>query len=216
MSLPLLYSFRRCPYAMRARLGLYYSQTCVELREIILKDKPQHMLSISPKATVPVLQLASTEVIDESFDIAVWALSNHDPLNLLRGQTEKTALIEQNDTTFKHYLDRYKYADRFPEQPIEFYRDEAMSFIQTLNELLREQAYLGGDSVSLEDIAIVPFVRQFAHVDIDWFKGAGCDSVLAWMTGMLESPAFIFVMKKYPLWKADTIGEYFDPSKAQT
>src|SRR5690554_5339291 len=163
---PILYSFRRCPYAMRARLGILFAGLQVELREIVLRNKPAQMLAISPKGTVPVLQLPDGQVIDESLDIMRCALQLQDPQQLLDESTltQGYALIEQNDRQFKHWLDRYKYADRYPEMTQLEYRLQGEVFLQQLEQLLN-QSFLLGDKISLADIGIMPFIRQFAHVD---------------------------------------------------
>src|SRR5699024_7715245 len=154
-SLPLLYSFRRCPYAMRARLGILFAGQAVALREIVLRNKPAHMLEISPKGTVPVLQLANGEVIEESREILAWALTQQDPQGLLNiDLAQVAALIDENDGEFKHWLDRYKYADRHPEQSQLEYRQQGEAFLQTLEALLAKNDYLLGANISKADIAI--------------------------------------------------------------
>ena len=136
--LPILYSFRRCPYAIRARLAIYVSNTKVELREVKLADKPKELISCSPKGTVPVLQLTDGTIIDESKDIMLWALNKNDPNNWLVSRKvekqETNRLIDINDNEFKQYLDHYKYADRFPEQTIEYYRQQGEVFLQLLEK----------------------------------------------------------------------------------
>ncbi|GAF52365.1 glutathione S-transferase [Psychrobacter sp. JCM 18900] len=170
-SLPRLYSFRRCPYAMRARLGLIFAELPVELREITLKNKPDQMLAISPKGTVPVLQLSDGSVIEESAEIMMWALEKNDPQGLLNEKisSEANALIAQNDNEFKQWLDRYKYADRHPEMTQTEYRQKGEVFLQDLEALLTKNTYLLGNNVTVADIGIMPFVRQFAHVDRNVF-----------------------------------------------
>ena len=160
-SLSCLYSFRRCPYAMRARLGLLFAELPVELREITLKNKPAHMLAISPKGTVPVLQLADGVVIEESREIMEWALEQQVPQELMNPKTlhQGNTLIEQNDQEFKYWLDRYKYADRHLEMTQTEYRQKGEAFLQILEELLTKNTYLLGDSVTIADIGIMPFVR---------------------------------------------------------
>jgi len=205
MTLPILYSFRRCPYAMRARLGIYLSGTQVSLREIILKHKPQPMLDASPKATVPVLILKDRQVIDESLDIMVWALMRNDPDNLLlkdepRKQELAKALIDTNDNEFKPWLDKYKYADRHPEQREENYREQGEQFIGQLENLLAKHEQLLGLKPCIADFAIFPFVRQFAHVNKDWFSAAPYPNVQRWLSNHLASTTFTHIMKKYPTW----------------
>lgn len=202
VTLPCLYSFRRCPYAIRARLGILFATQIVELREIILRDKPAHMLEISPKGTVPVLQLASGQVIEESREIVEWALGQQDSQGLLEVDLiHANALIDQNDTEFKHWLDRYKYADRYPENSQLEYRQHGEAFLQVLEGLLSQNNYLLGNSISLADIAIMPFVRQFAHVDRNAFYGLPYPQVQHWLRGWLEHPVFLKVMAKYPPWQ---------------
>ncbi|WP_299004560.1 glutathione S-transferase [uncultured Shewanella sp.] len=204
MPLPILYSFRRCPYAMRARLGILLSHQSVLLKEIILKNKPESMLKASPKGTVPVLILPNNQVIDESLDIMMWALEQSDPNHVLpinQQQTQLTlALIKQNDTTFKSWLDKYKYADRYPEYSAIHYRKQAEAFILTLENKLKTNKQLLSDTPSLVDYAIYPFVRQFAHVDIDWFNQAPYPKTRQWLYNHIESELFLSIMKKYPLW----------------
>lgn len=196
MSEALLYSFRRCPYAMRARLALRYSGVPVEIIEVSLKAKPAQMLALSPKGTVPVLSLDG-RVIEESLEIMQWALAQHDPDDwLLHGDPAVLALIAENDQVFKHHLNRYKYAERYPEQPMEHYRAEGEVFLQKLEDLLAEREYLLAERMSLADAAVVPFVRQFAHVDREWFAGAPYRRLQAWLQRILESPLFMAVMAK--------------------
>jgi len=191
-----LYSFRRCPYAMRARMALRYSGVPVEIVEVSLKAKPAEMLAISPKGTVPVLD-ANGRVIDESLEIMRWALAQHDPQGWLLGGDPRIAeLIEANDQAFKVHLNRYKYAERYPEQPMEVYRAEGALFLQRLEELLADRDYLLTDHLSLADVALLPFVRQFAHVDREWFAQTPYLRLLAWLQRLLESELFTAIMKK--------------------
>ncbi|KJZ51244.1 glutathione S-transferase [Pseudomonas sp. MAFF 311095] len=196
MSEVLLYSFRRCPYAMRARLALRYSGVPVRIVEVSLKAKPAEMLALSPKGTVPVLSVDG-EVIDESLAIMQWALAQHDPDNwLLGGDPAVLALVAENDQGFKYHLDRYKYAERYPEQPMDHYRAEGEVFLQKLEGLLTGRAYLLADHPSLADMALAPFVRQFAHVDRDWFAAAPYPRLQQWLERFLQSPLFVGVMAK--------------------
>ena len=196
MNETLLYSFRRCPYAMRARLALRYSGVCVRIIEVSLKAKPAEMLALSPKGTVPVLSV-NGEVIDESLAIMQWALAQHDPDNWrLQGDPSVLALIDENDQGFKYHLDRYKYAERYPEHPMEHYRAEGEVFLQKLERLLEDRAYLLAHHPSLADMALAPFVRQFAHVDRDWFARAPYPRLQRWLEAFLQSPLFIGVMAK--------------------
>lgn len=191
-----LYSFRRCPYAMRARMALRYSGAPVEIVEVSLKAKPAEMLAISPKGTVPVLD-AGGQVIDESLEIMRWALAQNDPDDwLLGGDSRIAELIEANDQVFKVHLNRYKYAERYPEQSMEVYRAEGALFLQKLDELLEGRDYLLAGHPSLADIALLPFVRQFAHVDRDWFAATPYERLQAWLQRFLESDLFTAIMKK--------------------
>lgn len=196
MNAALLYSFRRCPYAMRARLALRYSGVPVRIIEVSLKAKPAEMLALSPKGTVPVLSVEG-RVIEQSLEIMQWALAQHDPDDwLLQGDPAVLALIAENDQVFKHHLNRYKYAERYPEHPMEHYRAEGEVFLQKLEGLLAEREYLLAEHLSLADAALAPFVRQFAHVDREWFAGTPYQRLQIWLQRFLESPLFIAVMTK--------------------
>jgi glutathione S-transferase len=191
-----LYSFRRCPYAMRARMALRYSGVAVQIIEVSLKAKPAEMLALSPKGTVPVLSVDG-RVIDESLAIMGWALAQNDPEGwLLEDDGATHALIEENDQGFKYQLDRYKYAERYPEQPMEHYRAEGEVFLSKLEGLLAQREYLLAGHLSLADVALAPFVRQFAHVDREWFGRAPYPRLQAWLQRFLESPLFIAIMAK--------------------
>lgn len=199
--LPILYSYRRCPYAMRARMALKYAGVAVDIREISLKDKPQSMLKVSPKATVPVLVLPNGSVLEESLDIMHWALQWQDTEGWLKADFALTAqLIAQNDGSFKQALDHYKYAIRFPEQPAETYRTQGETFLQKLESLLGQSIFLLNDQIRLADIAIFPFVRQFAGVDAAWFETAPYPKLKAWLKGLVESELFLSVMEKQPTY----------------
>lgn len=207
VSLPRLYSFRRCPYAMRARFGLLFAELQVELREVVLKNKPAQMLAISPKGTVPVLELAedgSSErlVIEESREILEWALRQNDPQGLMNSDlVNANTLIDQNDNEFKHWLDRYKYADRHPELTQSEYRQRGEVFLQVLEQLLVKNEYLLGNNISIADIGIMPFVRQFAHVDQEVFYRLPYPHLQQWLRGWLEHPAFQQLMIKFQPWQ---------------
>ena len=200
MGLPILYSYRRCPYAIRARMALRYANIVVETREIHLRDKPQHMLACSPKGTVPVLVLESGEVIDESLEIMQWALSQHDPAGWQEDEEASLALIQQNDGPFKAALDRYKYAIRFPEQPAEAYRAQGEAFLALLEQRLTLQDFLLGSEIRLADVAIFPFIRQFSMVDVDWFASVPYPAVRAWLNQWLSREVFTGVMQKQTVW----------------
>jgi glutathione S-transferase len=200
VSSAVLYSFRRCPYAMRARMALRYSAVPMQVIEVSLKAKPAEMLALSPKGTVPVLSVDG-RVIDESLAIMHWALAQHDPEDWLlkddpAAQSLIATLIEENDLGFKYHLNRYKYAERYPEQPMEHYRAEGEVFLRKLDELLAQRDYLLADHLSLADVALAPFVRQFAHVDRQWFAATPYRRLQAWLGGFLESQLFSAVMAK--------------------
>ena len=205
MQRPILYSYRRCPYAMRARMALRYANIDVEIREIALREKPAHMLAVSPKGTVPVLVLASGEVLEQSLDIMDWALARSDEdawiVQDQKGQKLTADLIATNDGAFKKALDKYKYAIRFPEHPAEVYRAQGEAFLKRLESLLQENTYLLRSTISKADIAIFPFVRQFSMVDETWFETANYPALKAWLNVLLHSQFFIDVMQKHPVWK---------------
>ncbi|MDN3223095.1 glutathione S-transferase [Pseudomonas nunensis] len=195
-----LYSFRRCPYAMRARMALRYSGVEVQIVEVSLKAKPAEMLALSSKGTVPVLEVEG-RVIDESLAIMRWALAQHDPEDWLlqddpAAQQRIAELIEENDQVFKVHLNRYKYAERYPEQPMEHYRAEGEVFLRKLDELLEGRDYLLAGHLSLADVALMPFVRQFAHVDREWFGQTSYARLQVWLQRLLESDLFTSIMKK--------------------
>lgn len=201
--LPCLYSFRRCPYAMRARLAILFADLAVELREVVLKNKPAPMLAISPKGTVPVLQLPDGKVIEESLDIMLWALDQQDQEGLLEPMVlqQAHALIKQNDEEFKRWLDRYKYFERHVEMPQIEYRKRGEEFLQLLENLLAENKYLLAEKPTLADIAIMPFVRQFAHVDREVFYSLPYPNLQRWLQGWLEHPVFLQAMVKFAPWQ---------------
>lgn len=206
MTYPILYSFRRCPYAIRARLALRRADIHVELREIELKNKPPSMLTASPKGTVPVLITQEQQVIDESLDIMRWALSQNDPDNWLENSTsvQTTKLIEQIDQEFKPWLDKYKYADRHTEHDAKYYRDQCLPFLRQLNESLAANNFLMADKMTLADAAIFPFIRQFAAVDQTWFTNSPHRHLQAWLDKHLASELFKSVMHKYQPWRAES------------
>ena len=202
-SYPRLYSFRRCPYAMRARLGLLFAGLQVELREITLKNKPPQMLVISPKGTVPVLQLLNGTVIEESREIMTWALEQQDAQGLLAAQTlpQANALIDKNDNEFKYWLDRYKYADRHLDMSQAEYRQRGEAFLQMLEALLIKNPYLLGERITIADIGIMPFVRQFAHVNRKVFYDLPYPNLQRWLQDWLNHPLFLQAMTKFAPWQ---------------
>lgn len=214
--LPLLYSFRRCPYAIRARLAIHYAQCRVVLREVLLRSKPPELVRASAKGTVPVLLLPDRRVIDESLDIMRWALDQHDPDHWLRQDPAQTeALIATNDGPFKQALDRYKYADRFPQRAPADYRADCEVFLCALEHRLARRAFLVSDTLSLADAAILPFIRQFAGVDPHWFAQAPYPQLRRWLNEFLGAPLFTQVMDKYPVWQAGHQPIFFPPDSAQ-
>jgi len=209
MNLPILYSFRRCPYAMRARMALAYSAVRVVLREIKLNDMPQELLGISPKATVPVLHLADGTILEQSLDIMHWALSISDPQHWLVDDTRSAELIRQNDEVFKALLDAYKYADRFPLLSQLEHRNNAEFFLHLLENKLVDHPYLLGDRLTITDVAIMPFIRQFAGVEPQWFEQCQYTGVRRWLKHQIESPLFKSVMTKYAFWHPGEKTVYF-------
>ncbi|VWX60566.1 glutathione S-transferase [Sphingorhabdus sp. 109] len=200
--LPVLYSFRRCPYAMRARMALLVSETPVRLREVVLRDKPEEMIAASPKATVPVLVLPDGQVIDESLAIMRWALDRNDPQDWLQGTAAGTELIAEADGPFKHHLDRYKYPTRYENvDPLE-HRAGGLIFLEKLDGLIQPSGQLMGAKPTLADHAIFPFVRQFANNDRSWFDALPLPALQKWLGNHLASPLFATTMQKYPQWKS--------------
>jgi glutathione S-transferase len=198
--LPVLYSFRRCPYAMRARMAINQSNKTVELREVVLRDKPSHMINLSPKATVPVLWLENGDVIDESLEVMAWAANYADvasfPLEMFDSD-----LISQNDTAFKTHLDKYKYSNRYPNSNALEHREAALDILREIEASLKNN-WLGGRLPSFTDIAILPFIRQFRGVDAQWFDNLkDIPKVILWTHRFLDWEGFKSVMIKYPQWK---------------
>lgn len=217
-STPILYSFRRCPYAMRARLAIAYSQVAVELREVKLADKPQALLDASPKGTVPVL-VAPSMLLEESLDIMLWALKQRDTRNWWKrqkpaAQQEIMALIKHNDEQFKYWLDRYKYADRHPEHEQEYYRQQAEGTLAELDIRLGLNGNLVSSQLTLADVAILPFIRQFASVDEQWFAQAPYPALRQWLENHCESAWFNSVMQKYEPWQSSNKKKLIFPSEA--
>jgi glutathione S-transferase len=207
MTSPILYSFRRCPYAMRARLAISSAGLTCRLREVVLRDKPDEMLDASPKGTVPVLVLGDATVIDQSLDIMRHALASGDPERWLspeEGSPEAMLdLISACDGPFKHHLDRYKYASRYEDEGAiaEDHRDAGSVFLKTLDERLETRHQLFGERVSLADMAVMPFIRQFANTDRAWFDSAPYPHLKTWLAGHLDSERFKRIMPKFAQWK---------------
>lgn len=220
-TLPVLYSFRRCPYAMRARLAIAYSNAQLELREVVLKDKPTQLMEASKKATVPVVVLPDGRVIDESRDIMRWALQQNDPDGWLYADDndwlwELEGLIQENDFVFKQHLDRYKYADRHPEYPMEYHREQCENTLKKLDRQLEiNQGFLVCDRLTLADTAIFPFIRQCAHVDREWFYQTEYQALQAWLDQLLESELFQSIMHKYPQWQPGDTPVHFPGNPIQ-
>ena len=202
-NLPILYSFRRCPYAMRARMAIHISGQKCELREVLLRDKPPSMIEYSAKGTVPVLILQDGKVIDESLDVIDWALNLNDPDDWQRSKdTKKTKeLIKINDVEFKYHLDRYKYSKRYDNEDPEFHRKKCLKFIESVNNELNNSKYIFDDNISYADIVLLPFIRQFRIADIEWFDSLPYDNLKKWLSSFLNSSLLNSIMKKYDLWK---------------
>lgn len=195
----IFWSFRRCPYAIRARLALRSSGVRVELREILLKAKPEAFLATSPTATVPALRLED-RVLDESRDIMIWALAQHDPERLLDMPQQGWDLIDETDGPFKLALDHTKYSVRFPDLDATQERGKAAAFLYDLNDRLVGNTWLFGNRPTIADTAILPFVRQFANTDRAWFDAQDWPDLIAWLERFTQGEAFGSVMTKYPAW----------------
>lgn len=212
--LPILYSFRRCPYAMRARMALHYSEINCELREVSLKNKPDALISISPKATVPVMQFADGTIIDESLDIIHYAIGQNDPEGIadvsddLQAQIDE--LIASNDSEFAPLLRKYKYFEKHPEESQESYRKQIEAdFLTKYEQMLEGNKFLFGKK-SIADIAILPFIRQFAFVDEEWFFSSPYKNLINWLNMALESDAFEnIILAKHNPWKEGDDPVYF-------
>lgn len=212
--LPVLYSFRRCPFAMRARLALAACGLTVELREIVLRDKPAHMREISPKATVPVLWLHNGDVIDESLDVMRWAVAQADPMGLMDLDPQQLALTQQwlvlLDGEFKHHLDRYKYPQRYDNVNAIEHREAGVQILKRWGEALGDQAWLFGEKPRFADLAILPFVRQFRIPEPQWFdSNPDLVPVVGWLQRFLALPLFETVMQKFEPWQPDDTAIFF-------
>jgi len=201
-NLPVLYSFRRCPYAMRARMALLASGEKCELREVSLKNKPVEMIVASEKATVPVLVLEGGQVVDESLDIMDWATENADPRNWREFRERAASLIAENDGQFKYHLDHYKYPNRYEDtDPIE-HRSAGEQFLIKLNDMLAKTGFLFGSKAGFADHAIFPFIRQFANHDRLWFDALELPHLQTWLEERLTSEIFTVAMAKHKPWQA--------------
>lgn len=220
-ALPILYSFRRCPYAMRARMALWAAGIAVELREVKLADKPPELSEASAKATVPVLVLPGGEVVDESIAVMRWALAQNDPEGWLSQDgfaKDGAALIERNDGPFKHHLDRYKYPVRYPDEnggdESAFrlhHRAGGLAVLEQIDEQLRGGGNLLSMRASLADFALFPFVRQFANTDRAWFDALDMPDLQRWLDAHLASDIFKAIMPKFAPWKAGDEAIEFGP-----
>ena len=202
MEYPILYSFRRCPYAIRARIALRYSKISYIHREIKLSNRPKELYDISSKGTVPVLLNIDGNVIDESMDIMYFALNYKDPNNWFKTNINKqNKLIKRNDSQFKKSLDKYKYHVRFKQNTYEFYQDSMAKFLREYDFILKNQKYLINEKISLADIALFPFIRQCAHVDLNWFQN-NFKNLSAWLEDFKTSDLFLSIMIKYETWSS--------------
>ncbi|WP_407333578.1 glutathione S-transferase [Enterovibrio sp. 27052020O] len=206
MTTPILYSLRQCPYAMRSRLAILHARQTVILRDIDMNNKPEEMLLISPKGTVPVLDLGDGKVIDESIDIMVWALTQSDPSNLLysHDDTQRPAMLEwikNNDVAFVGALQKYRAASRYHDDNKEEYRDMCCKWLMPIEQRLSQHAYIMGEQPSLVDYAILPFIRQFSRVDKKWYAQAPLPNLRAWLIKHYDDPTFSKAMVSHPKWK---------------
>ena len=197
---PILYSFRRCPYAIRARLAIYSAGIEIEIREVLLRDKAPKFLEVSKRKTVPCLQ-TNDDILDESLDIMVWALNLNDPDHWLIDTDKSLELIETCDGPFKNALDRTKYPNRYPDENAVENRMLASDFLDLIESQLNP--YLFGKNYNLADVAILPFIRQFAHIDFNWFLSQPWPKTAEWLETFKTSEMFNSVMKKYPKWEED-------------
>lgn len=188
-----LYSFRRCPYAIRARLALALMGISVDIIEVKLSNKPKSLLELSAKGTVPVLALSNGQVIDESLDIIDWACQSS-RTELYFDKTNELILL--NDFEFKQNLDKYKYFERHLEKTQSEHRDACCIYIKIIEDKLSDSTFLMGDDFSLIDIAIMPFIRQFAYVDYDWFDISPFTNVRRWLKDWLANETFNLIMQK--------------------
>ncbi len=209
----ILYSFRRCPYAMRARLSVYYSENLCQLREISLKKKPREFLSLSPKGTVPVLFVSNNLLIEESLDIVKWFLGNNDPNNLMKPYTSEDPdhLINLIDDKFKFHLDRYKYSSRYDSKEKYYHRDQALSILEVVEKKITSEGYIYEDALSIYEVCIFPFIRQFRIADESWFDNKfPFSKIRLSLSKFIRSAAFIEVMRKYTEWSpSDKVIKYF-------
>lgn len=205
MALPVLYSLRNCPYAMRARMAIYASGQQVHLRDLVLSDKPAEMLQVSPKGTVPVLVTPDNSVIDESLAVMLWAFAQSDPQNYLNSSqpnalAEMLTVINLFDNEFKGHLEKYRCSKRYHEPSLAEDRMQCERYLADLEVRLNKHLYLMSDEPSLVDLALVPFIRQFGRVERQWYLQAPYPKLRLWLNGYLQSRMFSKVMTQYPMW----------------
>ncbi|ABV88050.1 glutathione S-transferase N-terminal domain-containing protein [Shewanella pealeana] len=211
---PVLYSLRNCPYAMRARMAIYQSGQAVQLRELCLDSKPVEFLTASPKGTVPVLVLPNGEVFEQSLEIMRWAFGTHDPDNYLisdnsNKQQQMLRLIKLFDEEFISSLEIYRSAKRYHDESLQECREACEQYLQLLEQRLLQHRYLFSDNPSLADLAIIPFIRQLARVERQWYLNSPYPKVRNWLNGYLQSLMFSKVMAKFPLWSANDVPVIF-------
>ncbi len=211
----ILYSFRRCPFAIRARLSIYYSTFRCQIREISLKNKPQEFIALSPKATVPVLLKEDHSVINESLDIVKWVLGQSDPSGLLAPLYDKNEDVENViyliDNEFKFHLDRYKYSTRYDTNHKYKHRDSAADILKRIDDKIMANGFMYGNKISIYELCILPLIRQFMIADHDWFeKSFECEKVKKSLQYFINSDAFKVTMRRYDEWSKDkTKIQYF-------
>lgn len=219
-TVPVLYSFRRCPYAMRARLALAHAGLACELREINLRNKPQALLDASAKGTVPVLILPNGTVIDQSLDVMLHALQVNDPDGWLAptqgSLADMLALIERNDSFFKTALDRCKYPERYTAEAVNQAQTDAITWLAALDEQLADTGYLFGLNPSLADMALRPFVRQFARIDEAQWAEQPWPHLQDWLQRWIDSALFAEIMETYPGWVPGTTGPTFSTNSIES
>ncbi|MFT5669198.1 MAG: glutathione S-transferase [Glaciecola sp.] len=204
MTLPILYSLRHCPFAMRARLAIFKSKQAVELRDVKLTNKPAAMLIASAKGTVPILVVSPVQIIDESLDVMLWSLEQSDPDNLLLDASirhDLLAFIAMYDLEFKACIERYKAAKRYHEPNLEQCRQACEVYVKDLEHRLGKHSYVWGEYESVADIAILPFIRQFAKVERSWYVQSSYTNVKRWLNKYLQSAMFNKVMALHPIWE---------------
>lgn len=208
---PILYSFRRCPYAIRARYTLSLLNIKVEIREVVLRNKPEALLRLGGRSSVPQMICEQGVRYPESMDIIRWAMARKQNANIYSKPQEReiAAWLFQTDHRFKFWLDKYKYADRHPDFSQEYYRSQGERFLRRLESKLSKQAFLLGDEMSMADVLVFPFIRQFRGVDNTWFDQSQYTSVKLWLNQIIEDKTFEKVMIKLPPWQEGDEPRYF-------